>query len=214
MNARALLVLALAVAGCGDDDASRTDVGPADAGVPDAVVDAGLEDATTSDAVPGDSGTADAGLADVGGDVGFGMTCEGACARTRLEARFGDVTELFDAAYFGFNADGTLRLEVYGGAADGCPEMDSPTPDRTLIVGALPEPTDRNEVTLTASLLDFEGTLTMEPILRAPMAHVRPSAALLVPREMAFVRMDFDAAFDGGEVDGVIYATHCASLDE
>lgn len=222
MNARALLVLALSLTACGDDDvvldAAAADAGTdaGDAGARDAGVDARGEDAGPLDDagpdVPADVGT-DAPM-DAQSDAGFGMSCEGACTTTRLEARFGDAMELFDVAYFGLNTDGTLHVEVYGGAAEGCPEMDSPSPDRTLILGVLPEPTDRNDVTLTASLLDFEGTLTDAPFLSTPTARVRPASALLTPLAMAFIRVDFDASFEGGEVDGAIYATYCSSLDE
>lgn len=197
--------MALALVACGDDDGVSNMV-PDDAGV------------DAADAAPVDAGTdalADAGaMMDVQGDVGLGVSCEGACAETRLEARFGDTTELFDVAYFGVNADGSLRVEVYGGSAEGCPEMDSPSPDRTLILGLLPEPMGRSELTMTATLLDFEGTLTDAPFLSTPTASVRPVSASLTPLAMAFIRVDFDASFEGGEVDGAIYATYCSSLDE
>jgi hypothetical protein len=215
----ACVIVAFGLVACGDDDdsadASVEDaLGPADAsGQGDAGNDAGPAD----DAGGADSGLVDASVGaapDTRVDAGFGMSCEGTCAETRLEARFGDVMEVLDVAYFGFNGDETLRIEAYGGAADGCPEMDSPSPDRTLIIGTLSAPTDSGEVMLTATLLDFEGTLTPEPFLSTPMAGVRAASALLVPLEMAFVRIDFDASFDGGTVVGAIYATHCASLDE
>lgn len=222
MSARALLVLALSLVACGDDDvvpdAAVADAGTdaSDSGALDAGVDAGAVDVGPLDDagpdVPADVGT-DAAM-DAQTDAGFGMSCEGPCATTRLEARFGDATELFDVAYFGVNSDGSLHMEIYGGAADGCPEVDSPSPDRTLILGVLPEPMDRNEITLTASLLDFEGTLTDAPFLSTPTASVRPASALLTPLAMAFIRVDFDAAFEGGTVDGALYATYCSSLDE
>ncbi|MFK8002703.1 MAG: hypothetical protein AB8H86_24170 [Polyangiales bacterium] len=227
MSARALLVMALSLVACGDDDvaldAAVNDAGARDSGVLDAGGDVVSMDAGAPDAAPADSGSdapsvdasADAAAEiDAQTDAGFGMSCEAACAETRLEARFGDVTELFDVAYFGVNTDGSLRVEVYGGAAEGCPEMDSPSPDRTLILGLLPEPVDRSELTMTATLLDFEGTLTDAPFLSTPTAIVRPVSASLTPLTMAFIRVDFDASFEGGEVDGAIYATYCSSLDE
>ncbi|MFT5357906.1 MAG: hypothetical protein ACI9KE_005143 [Polyangiales bacterium] len=231
MSARAsalsLVACVLVVCGlvaCGDDDvfadASVEDaLGLIDTGQGDVGNDAGPgDDAGEVDSGEADSGAVDASVGDAAPDTrvdaGFGMSCEGTCAETRLEARFGDVMEVLDVAYFGFNGDETLRIEAYGGAADGCPEMDSPSPDRTLILGTLSAPTDSGEVMLTATLLDFEGTLTPEPFLSTPMAGVRAASALFAPLEMAFVRIDFDASFDGGTVVGAIYATHCASLDE
>lgn len=200
----------VALIACGDDD-GVTDASVADAnGLVDTAVDVGANDAGGDAAV--DAGATDA-AADTNVDAGFGMSCEGPCAETSLQAVFGDSSELLDVAYFGFNADETLRIEAYGGAAEGCPEMDSPSPDRTLIIGALPAPVDRSEVTSTATLLDFEGSLTSEPFVSGP-ASVRGVAALLTPPEMSFVRVDFDVSFDGGTISGAIYATHCASLDE
>lgn len=242
-----VLLAAVCIAGCGDDDASdasipdavglvdmadNSDAGAdgggdagdasADAALVDALADAAQIDAVLVDVEPMDTGLADALLdaamdvADAGsdaGDAGFGMSCTGACAVTDLEAAFGAAREPFDVAYFGFNGDGSLHVEAFGGASEGCPQMDSPSPDRTLILGVLPVPTDRNELTLTASLLDFEGTLTDAPFLSA-QARIRPASALLTPLEDAFVRVDLEADFEGGSVSGSLYATHCTSLDE
>lgn len=234
LKTRVFLALAVCFTACGDDDGAADAALPDSAVVdaaPDTGVDAGSVDVGPVDAGPVDAasdtavdvGAMDAGSLDSGDDASMdaatdagplGMSCDDECAMTELEARFGDVTESFDAAYFGTNGDGTLRVEAYGGAAEGCPEMDSPTPDRTLIIAALPMPTDRSEVVVTATLLDFEGTLTSEPFVSTPTALIRAQAAQLAPLDMAFVRITFDASFEGGEVDGVIYATHCASLDE
>ena len=140
-------------------------------------------------------------------------TCEGECAQTALSAEFGAVTETFDLAFFGVEPDGSLRVEIYGGAADECPTMDSPSPERTIVIPALLSPVDETPQDVTATLLDFASTLTDAPLTPASSATATPRAARLEPLESAFVRFDFEASFEGGTIEGPVYATHCGSLD-
>ncbi len=210
---RVLLLLALVA--CGDDDAA-VDAGR-DAAVLDAAADAPTDAASDAalDAIA-DTSTEVARDADENDteldDAGF-SNCSADCAMTRLTASFGDVNETFDLAYYGLESDGTLHLEIYGGAAPGCPESDSPTPARTLVIGAFPAPSDATPLSLSVSLLDFEGTLTEEPILRSSSATATPRAARVESTAMGFVRFDLEASFDGGTMSGAVYATHCDSLD-
>lgn len=143
--------------------------------------------------------------------------CSGDCAETAAEATFGDTREPFDLAYFGLEADGRMRIELYGDAEPGCPTMTSPTPGRTLVVFGLTPPTDRAPQTeadgLAVTLFDFDGTLTSEPLLRADSATVTPRAANLSPVSEAFVAFQLQALFPEGDVSGQAYATHCDSLD-
>src|SRR5512143_1604323 len=66
---------------------------------------------------------------------GFSMTCTGTCQTTAISAAF-MVTRVLDHAYFGITAsDNSLHVEAYKGGATGCPTMNSPTPEYTLVVG-------------------------------------------------------------------------------
>jgi hypothetical protein len=100
---------------------------------------------------------------------------------------------------------------VHGGAA-GCPTATSPTPDRTLVIAGLPRAfsiTRTYADGVRASLLDFKGTLTMEPLLRATAVTATPTGAT-----DEYVAFDLDATFAAGRISGHVYATHCASMDE
>ena len=170
------------------------------------------DDSASVDAALGDTPVADAAL-DGGADATDFTRCEGACAVTNLSADFGGVVESLDLAFFGVEPDGSLRVEIYGGAADECPTMDSPSPDRTIVIPSISPPRDTTPVDVVTTLLDFEGTLTSEPLLRATSATATPMSARLEPLETAFVRFDLVATFEGGMMSGSVYATHCASLD-
>ncbi len=196
-------VLLVLVLGCGDDAATDASVDAS----PDASVDASADASVDANA----DASVDARDTDVPGDAGADAfdVCEGACTETSVRAVFGAAEETFNLAYFGRNLDGTLRVELYGGADEGCPTMDSPTPDRTVVIPSLVMPMDGTAQDIQASLLDFAGTLTTEPILRASSASATPVAA-----GGAFVRFDLSATFDGGDISGAVYATECASLAE
>lgn len=181
------VLLLVALAGCGSDRPDRD--------LP--TVDASLTDASTADAAP----------------PAFDH-CDGPCAVTSARATFGATEEPFDVAYFGLDADGRIRVELYGEAAPGCPTMTSPTPARTLVIHGLRPQTEPAEQTdgLAVTLFDFDGSLTSEPLLRATSASVHTEAARLTPTADAFVAIDITAAFPDGTVTGHAYATHCESL--
>lgn len=137
---------------------------------------------------------------------------------------FGDVTRDFDRAHFGFdgpaNAPHALYLELYAGGDPGCPQFDSATPKRTLIVSGvkLPEQgvTQTEAEGLNATLLDFHHDLTPEVAVRATAAAMSFGASALeaTDDEEAFVEFGLNLTFgDGATANGSLRATHCASLD-
>lgn len=126
------------------------------------------------------------------------------------EARFGATVAPFDRAFYGAS-EGTLYIEVHAGGSAECPTMTSPTPDRTLVIAGLPSPftSPRSYADgVRASLLDFKGTITKEPILRATAVTATPRGS-----GATFVALDLDATYPGGSIAGYVYATHCASMD-
>jgi hypothetical protein len=141
---------------------------------------------------------------------GLATTCTGACATTSLTAMFGSTTRQLDVAYFGISGGATLYVEAYGGAAAGCPTMNSPTPDYTLIFGNVPMPTSTAMVTSPANLIDFQGDLLTSP---APMAatSVMLTPVAKNPNELA---LDVNLTFPAGTIAGHLFATHCDSLDD
>jgi hypothetical protein len=147
------------------------------------------------------------------GDMGsnsLATTCTGACRTTSLSAMFGSTTRSLDAAYFGVSGGSSLYVEAYGGAAAGCPEMNSPTPDYTLILGNVPMPTSTAMITSPANLIDFQGDLLPSP---APMA---ASSVMLTPvaKNANELALDVQLTFPSGSITGHLFATHCASLDD
>lgn len=141
---------------------------------------------------------------------GLATTCTGTCATTALTATIA-ATRSFDLAYYGVNATGTLHVEVYKGMQPGCPTMSSPTPDYTLILGAVPAPTSTQMVTSPGNVLDYKGDLLGGPLGKAA------SSVMLTPvayQAGMFVALEATLAFNPGTATGHVYATHCASLDE
>lgn len=129
--------------------------------------------------------------------------CEGSCKTTALTATF-MATRTLDVAYYGTNSDLTLYVEAYKGAAAGCPTMNSPSPDYTLILGRI----DADQMS-PASFIDFKGDMlpTVQP--------VSATAVTLTPVTFndMFIAYDVMLTFASGTVSGHFYATHCASLD-
>ena len=152
----------------------------------------------------GDSSTM-SGDAPAMGDVG--ASCEGACKTTSLTASLATLRTL-DLAYYGVNVqDGTLRVEAYKRAQAGCPTMNSPTPDYTLVLGKLTAPPAAP--TSPANILDFKGDLLGGPLgLGATMVTVTPVAY----EAGAFIALDVDLTFSAGTIKGHLYATLCDSL--
>ena len=140
----------------------------------------------------------------------FSMTCTYACTTTALTAAF-QVTRVLDHAYFGITAaDNSLHVEAYKGGATGCPTMNSPTPEYTLVVGHVIRPTSAMTSTSTASILDYQGDLLGGPLgAQAMSVTLTPVAA---SGDM-FIAFDVMMTFSGGTVMGHLYATHCTSLD-
>lgn len=139
--------------------------------------------------------------------------CEGACRITRLTATFGGTTRTLDAAYHGVTtsaAGDTLYIEVYAGAAPGCPSMNSPTPDYTLILGRAPVPSGPTALTSPASLIDFKGDLLGGSPAPAAASTVELTA---VAYSATFVALDLSLTFPTGTITGHLFATRCPSLD-
>jgi hypothetical protein len=175
------LVLLVALVACSDDGSPPPVDGP-----------------PTGDAAPGDMmGTS------------LATTCTGACRTTSLAATFG-ATRVLDVAYFGVSASGALYVEAYRGAAAGCPSMNSPTPDYTLILGSVPVPTSTAAITSPANLIDFQGDLLPS------VAPVAATAVTLTPvaKNASELALDVDLTFAAGTVSGHLFATHCDSLDD
>jgi hypothetical protein len=133
--------------------------------------------------------------------------CEGACKTTNLTASLATLRTL-DLAYYGVNVqDGTLRVEAYKRAQVGCPTMNSPTPDYTLVLGKLTAPPAAP--TSPANILDFKGDLLGGPLgLGATMVTITPVAY----EAGAFIALDVDLTFSAGTIQGHLYATLCDSL--
>lgn len=128
----------------------------------------------------------------------------------QLTATFGDTRAPFERAFYGVGA-GKLHVEAIHGGDAACPTMSSPTPERTVVIAGLPvgftgKLTHADGV--RASLLDFKGTLTKEPILRATAVTATASAS-----GVDFVAFDLQATYPGGTIAGHVHATHCASMD-
>jgi hypothetical protein len=162
----------------------------------------------------GDDGVAipDAAAGDAAIDTpGFSMTCTGACQTTALTAAM-QSTRVLDHAYFGITAaDNTLHVEAYKGGAAGCPTMNSPTPDYTVVLGRVTRPTSTATSTSPGNILDYQGDLL-------PNSSIGQQASSVVLTPVAasgdtFVAFDVMLTFPAGTVTGHFYATHCASLD-
>lgn len=131
-------------------------------------------------------------------------TCTGSCLTTALTATF-MATRTLDVAYFGVNSnDFTVYVEAYKGAAAGCPMMNSPAPEYTLILGKIDA-----QQTSPASFIDFKGDMlpSVQPVSATAVA------MMLVAVNSDFVAYDIMLTFAAGTVGGHFYATHCASLD-
>lgn len=118
-------------------------------------------------------------------------------------------TQVLDVAYYGVNANGTLYVEAYKGATPGCPDMNTPAPDYTLILGSFP--TTSSTAMSTANLFDYVGDLHDNFPQPLTATSVMLSAITYVPN--MFVALDADLTFPGGTLTGHLYATHCTSLD-
>lgn len=209
------------------DDAGATDGGDAS----DAARDAG-EDASRGEDVGADAAQDTGGGGDAG-EGGLPTTCDAACREQTAQVTFGEVTERVELGFYGLNApdeDGarTLYIELHGDASTACPSQDSPTPGRTLILGGLPLPLEERAYAtpgdaLRGTFFDYEGTLLpgIAPA-SATEVTVTPRAANVcaapecegVQDADGFVALDVSVAFEGGDLSGSVYLTHCTSYDE
>ena len=162
-----------------------------------------------------------------GTDGAVPATCDGACRTTALTARFGTTTRTLERAAYGMTIGAgqapTVRVEAYHGGAAGCPTEASPTPDYTLVLGAMPVPTSAAAVTSPANLLDFVGDLLGGALgARATAVSLTPVAVDVCPTCVGgaapsdpdgLIALDLSLTFAGGTVAGHLFATHCDSLD-
>ena len=224
--------------GCTTDQTALSDTiqsVPADARLSidaTSAVDAGLDDLAT---IPVDGSAVDipAVVEDAAVDTATASfsQCSGACATPSLKAVFGGANEPFERAVYGLEKDAQgnwrIYIEALNGGFSGCPQQNSPTPDRTLIIAGLPLPVAPTTVSaaggVTVSLLDFQGTLVATPFAKALSASVTYVAADVCttcygqtpPSHAAgFVALDLSATFADGVVSGHLYAEHCDSLDD
>ncbi len=212
----------LALVGCDGSTDSSSDAG--------GIADLGSTDQGGGDVVPvaEDTGGDVAESSDAASDSGASTDATDPtdahpdaadCVDCQVVATNGAVTLQFERAVFGFtsaaqsdNGVREVHTESYIGGADGCPEMDSPAPDQTLIVTGFPaEPGayDRADG-LAVTILDFEGVLIEDGVTATALT------AEITVSEVTDdgVTLDVSAQLDGGiEVTGELVATRCVSLD-
>ncbi|MFU8804055.1 MAG: hypothetical protein ACNA8W_09630 [Bradymonadaceae bacterium] len=121
-----------------------------------------------------------------------------------------------------------IHVEAWEGGFTGCPEQDSPTPARQLLLSGLKLPEggevqgDEDGVALT--LLDYQGdVVTAEnPISRASVVRVLPMRWEICTEcvggaepshEEGELVLRLEAVFEEGELSGELVARHCDSLD-
>lgn len=120
-------------------------------------------------------------------------------------------TRTLDRAFYGVNADdGTLHVEIQKGGSTGCPEMTSPTPEYTAIIGRVPAMTAATG-TSGGNFLDYQGD--MLPSMMLGQAASSVALTNIVYTVGASVGLDVTMTFPAGTVTGHLYAIHCDSLD-
>jgi len=159
-------------------------------------------------------------LAACGGDDSMSMTMADAptvmpdmqviSMTTALTATMA-ATRTLDRAFYGVNADTTLHVEINKGGDTGCPQMTSPTPEYTQIIGKVPAMTAAN-ATSTANFLDYQGDMLPSPMLGQAATSVNLTS--VVYQVGMFVALDAQLTFPAGTVNGHVYAIHCTSLDD
>lgn len=116
-------------------------------------------------------------------------------------------TRVLDRAYYGVNANGSLHVEVYRGGGTGCPEMNSPTPEYTLILGGVMPAGGASP----GNFLDYEGDMLPNMMLGQAASSVMLTS--VVYQAGMSVALDAMLTFPAGTITGHLYATHCTSLD-
>jgi hypothetical protein len=120
-------------------------------------------------------------------------------------------TRMLDKAFYGVNNDGTLHVEAHRGGVATCPQMNSPTPDYSLIIGrvaAMSAPMGSS----TANFLDYTGDMLPNNQIGAAATNVNLSNITYTAG--TFVALDGEITFDAGMITGHLYAIYCTSLDE
>jgi hypothetical protein len=138
---------------------------------------------------------------------------DGGTYNTMLTATFGARGGPFDSARHGRQGTNGIYLEAYLGGDPACPEANSPTPQRTLVLTGLRTNVTGVQTSATgvrAVLLDFSGGLIATPTARATMVEVTPQELGAGTR----VRADIRVTFEGGTITGVVDAPWCRSLDD
>ena len=155
--------------------------------------------------------------------------CVDACRQMSLSVTI-DATQLdMERAFYGLTSpamsssgDWELHVEAHRGGSDGCPEMNSPSPDQTVIVTGFPILLDGNTYAeadgLVASVLDFAGDFGTELSHAATAESVTMTAARVCTDCVdadpnSFVAFDVEGTLNGGAVSGHVFATHCPSMD-
>ncbi len=122
-----------------------------------------------------------------------------------------NATRTLDNAGYGVNSDdGTLHVEIHKGGFTGCPEMTSPTPDYTLILGRVP-PMTAASATSPGTFLDFVGDMTDNS--PAPSSATVKTLTNVTYAAGAYLTLDVSLTFPEGTITGHLYAVHCTSLD-
>jgi hypothetical protein len=210
---RLLLVFAAftALSACGDDAAS-----------PEPSASAGAAGSGGAGAGAG----ADAGGAGEAGPAGAAAVP----SSTQLTISQGGKDYPLDRAQFGLTklpSGFEVYVEAHFGGDPACPSEASPSPSRTLILTGFPADSAPGTVFDDASgaritLLDFEGLVTQEPVLKSTGVAITTfadNACTSCPSEDEssdrFLALTVAATFsDGSQLQGTIRADHCGSLDQ
>lgn len=162
------------------------------------------------------------------------QTCANTCAQTTASATFGNKSATFQNVRFGLLAASRtssktieMQLEAFNGGTSGCPEMNSPTPQQTLIVSGLSGSiststpiTEKDGVVI--KLIDYDGSLLDDELfVDATSFTLTPVAANICttclstqePDTDSFLTFDAQINFDGGQITGRFYGQHCDSMD-
>lgn len=170
-------------------------------------------------------------------DMGWASACEGECAQTSLTIRQGGLERQLTRAFYGLsspersiNGEWELHIEAAEGGSASCPTESSPTPDYTMAMTGLSVFSTRDVVAADAGLnlfvFDYVEDLVPDPPfwVRANEVEVTPVARSACEvceggeeeamPPVGFVALDILGVWEGGEVEGHLYATRCASLDD
>jgi hypothetical protein len=170
--------------------------------------------------IPANDGAA---AGDAGSDASA-SDCEGACKTTSLAADFGGNERTLSRAQFGTQQgdDGSpeLHVEAHLGGDSVCPDEQSPSPDYTLIVDAIPRgragQTVKETDGVSSAFFDFKADLGLAApsgISKAISVNVTVVAEDTATPP-AWVALDVSIGFTEGSVKGHLYAAYCPSLTE